>query len=89
MDIGSNFNANYNSYKYSFSIWMRNQKRYPSFTNSPSGRSTDYFFKLDDSFALYFDSPTTFKVHIFALKNYLEITTEESFYFPMHEWANI
>jgi len=44
--------------------------------------------EIKDSFALWLDSPYSFRVYIFAKVNYNEFFTERV-YLPLHEWINI
>jgi hypothetical protein len=69
-------------------MWIRNEGDH-KFTNNPRyGVEKHSFFKLDDSFALWFDSPTSFRVYVYSKSN-VDEETSESCFLPLHQWVNI
>ena len=56
-------------------MWVYNEGKHAYTQNPKDGRDNYHFFKLDEVFALWFDSPHSFRVYIYSLKNYFEQTT--------------
>ena len=44
--------------------------------------------RLDESFALWYDSRTSFRVYVYAKRNYEE-TFSDPVFLPLFEWVNI
>ena len=44
--------------------------------------------KLDECFAIWYDSLTSFRVYIYAKNNYEEVWSSPVF-LPLYEWVNI
>jgi hypothetical protein len=73
---------------YTASFWMKNYGSHAFSPNPRIGRDNNHIFRLDDSFALWYDSQTSFRVYVFAKDNWLE-TYSDPVFLPMHEWINI
>jgi len=67
---------------------MRSTGNHAFSTKELDGISSRHFVLLENVFALWFDSPTSFRIYIFASKDYLEESTS-SIMFPLHQWINI
>jgi len=77
-----------NDFGYTLSMWVNNKGGHSYTTNPLEGRDKHHFFELEEAFALWFDSPHSFRVYIYANKNYFEQSTP-SVFLPLHQWANI
>jgi hypothetical protein len=62
---------------------MRSTGNHAFSTKELEGTSNQHFVLLENVFALWFDSPTSFRVYIFASKDYFEESTS-SISFPIH-----
>ena len=51
-------------------------------SSTSEGRNSHYFFRLDNSFNLYFDSKNTIRIYFHALRNYNEMRSNQIF-FPL------
>lgn len=60
-----------------------------TFSRSPlEGRTKNHLIKLDDSFAIWYDSKTSFRVYVYAKDNWME-TFSDPVFLPLNEWINI
>lgn len=59
---------------YSFNIWIKlDFEGAPTYHDDPLiGRDNSDFFKVEDVFALWFNTKTSFRVYVYALKGYDE-----------------
>ena len=70
------------------SFWMKNFGQH-SFDSDPTrGREDNHFIRLDESFALWYDSRTSFRIYIYARDNFEE-TFSDAVFLPLYEWINI
>ena len=44
--------------------------------------------RLDEVFAIWYDSPTSFRVYVYAKNNYEEVYSQAVF-LPLYDWINI
>ena len=70
-------------FDYTFSLWLKNDGGHAFTTNALDGRDSYHFFRLEESFALWFDSLSSFRVYIYAEQNYYE-TSSTSVFLPLH-----
>lgn len=54
-----------------------------------TGRQDHHIFEIERSFAIWYDSPTSLRVYVFARNDYEEIYTTDRIYVPLNEWINI
>lgn len=73
---------------YTVSFWMKNFGQHSFAKNPLSGREKNHLIKLDEVLAIYYDSPTSFRVYVYAKDNPFE-TTSDSVFLPLNEWVNI
>lgn len=75
-------------FTYTLSMWVNNQGALKYSSNPRYGVETSQFFQLEGCFALWFDSPTSFRVYIYA-KNNVDMTVSPSVFLPVNNWVNI
>ena len=83
------FKDEQDKFGYTVSIWLRNSGTQNFSSDPKKGRTDNHIFEIVDAFAIWFDSPTSLKVYVYAVKDYLEISTQESIVVPLHEWVNV
>lgn len=60
-----------------------------TFSRSPGiGRNKHHLIHLEEAFAIWFDSKTSFRVYVFAKDNEFETWTD-SVFLPLNQWTNI
>jgi len=63
-------------FEYTLSMWMKKDADgAPEVNTMPNRGKTGYFFLLEEVFGLWFDTPSSFRVHVFAEKNYGDVDT--------------
>jgi len=67
---------------------MQNFGQHSFSTNPAEGRDKHHMLKIDDVFAVWYDSRTSFRVYVFAKQNYEE-TYSDPIFLPLYEWVNI
>ena len=67
-----NFDYNQKQYSYTLSMWFKSSG---SHAFSETNQESSSFFKLEKVMALWFNSPSSFRVYIYADKNYQEVVT--------------
>lgn len=65
------------------SMWVRPTGTHSYSTIEKQGITNQHFFLLEGVFALWWDSPSSFRVYVFASKDYLEESTS-SVQVPIH-----
>lgn len=73
---------------YTASFWMKNFGAHAYQSNPSLGRNQNHIFKLDECFALWYDSKTSFRVYVYARDNFYE-TYSDPVFLPLNEWVNI
>lgn len=76
-------------YGYTVSIWLKNSGMQNISADPRTGRTENHIFEITDAFAIWFDSPTSLAVYVYAVKDYQEMDTKESIIVPLHEWVNV
>jgi hypothetical protein len=69
-------------------MWINNSGATKFNANPRTGIETSAFFILDGSFALWFDSVSSFRVYVYAKKN-VDATSSPSVFLPLNQWVNI
>ena len=60
-----------------------------SFTQNPrNGRDTTHLIKIQETFAIWFDSQTTLRAYVFADDNFREYYSDPIF-LPINQWINL
>ena len=73
---------------YTASFWLINFGQH-SYSETPiEGRTSNHMLKMEECFAIWYDSPTSFRVYIYAKNNYEEVYSPPVF-LPLFEWVNI
>ena len=73
---------------YTMSFWLKNFGQH-SFSETPiEGRQQHHMLKINECFAIWYDSPTSFRVYIYAKNDYEEVYSQ-SVFLPLFEWVNI
>lgn len=67
---------------------MKNMGAHASEPNPKIGREQNHIFSLDECFALWYDSETSFRVYVYAKTNIFE-TFSDPVFMPLYEWINI
>ena len=44
--------------------------------------------ELEDSFAIWYDSPYSCRIYVYSVQNYDEVFSDR-IYLPLHEWVNL
>ena len=73
---------------YTLSFWLKNFGQHSYSTNPREGRELHHMIKIDECFAIWYDSKTSFRVYIYAKNNYEELYSS-SVFLPLYEWVNI
>ena len=73
---------------YTVSFWMINFGQHSYGQKPNEGRENNHLIKVDEAFAIWYDSPTSFRVYVYARKNYDEVYSSTVF-LPLFEWVNI
>ena len=79
---------NQRNFGYTLSIWLRNYGNHGYSTDPKEGRAKYHLFEKAGSFALWWDSPISFRVYIYAKDNHYEFFTS-SISVPLRDWVNI
>jgi hypothetical protein len=64
-------------------MWIKNEGGHRFTTNALEGRDAFHFFELEQSFALWWDSMTSFRVYIYAYRDYYE-KSSYSVFLPLY-----
>ena len=75
-------------FAYTLSLWIRNYGGHTFSTNAREGREKHHMFELADSFALFWDSPISFRVYVYARDNAYEVWSAPVSV-PLRDWVNI
>ena len=67
---------------------MQNFGQHSFSTNPVSGRTKHHLIKVDESFAVWYDSKTSFRIYVYA-KNNWEETFSDPVFLPLNDWVNI
>ena len=70
------------------SFWMKNFGQHAFEPNPARGREANHIFTLDESFGIWYDSKTSFRVYVYAKNNFFE-TYSDPIFLPLNEWINI
>ena len=73
---------------YTLSMWIRNYGNHTYSSDVKEGRENHHLFEKGDSFALFWDSPISFRVYIYARDNINEFYTSP-ISVPLRDWVNI
>ena len=82
------FDFNQRDFGYTLTLWLRNDGTHSYSKDSLQGRNNHHLFELSNSFALWWDSPISFRVYIYARSNANELYTAPVSV-PLREWVNI
>ena len=61
------------SFGYTLTMWIRNSGNQSYSKNIADGRVNHHFFELSESFALWWDSPDSFRIYIYAVDDPYEV----------------
>ena len=64
---------------YTLSMWVKNEGGHTYSTKQVIGRNNHHFFRLENVFALWWDSPSSFRVYIYTMLNVNEFSTPSVF----------
>ena len=70
------------------SLWIRNYGTHGYSTSPRIGRESYHLFEKSGSFALWWDSPISFRIYIYAKSNFYEFYTS-AISVPLRDWVNI
>ena len=73
---------------YTLSMWIRNYGQHTYSDDVKDGRENHHLFEVTDSFALFWDSPISLRVYIYARDNAYEFWTPPVSV-PLRDWINI
>ena len=73
---------------YTLSIWMRNYGDHGYSTNPRTGRENYRLFEKAGCFALWWDSPISFRVYVYARDDAYEFYTS-AISVPLRDWVNV
>jgi hypothetical protein len=69
---------------YTISMWVMNEGSTLFTTREQFGRENQYhFFRLENVFSLWFDSPTSFRVYVYTLRDF-ESFSSPSVFLPLN-----
>ena len=71
---------------YTLSMWIKSEGGHDYSTKQVIGRDNHHFFRLENSFALWWDSPSSFRVYIYTLRHKDEFSTK-SIFMPLNTWV--
>ena len=69
-------------------MWLKNFGNHTYSADPVIGRDNHHMLDIYESFAIWLDSPISFRVYVFAKKNINEVFTDKV-YLPLNEWINI
>ena len=72
---------------YTMSFWIKNEGIGTYSKNPKTGRDTTHLIKVEETFALWFDSQTTLRAYVYADANHFEYFSDPIF-LPVDQWIN-
>lgn len=82
------FNFKGRDYGYTISFWLKNFGQHSYSQNPSEGERQNHLIKIDESFAIWYSSPTSIRVYVYAKNNAYEVASD-SVFLPLFEWVNI
>ena len=76
------------TFTYTLSMWVHNLGARKYSANARYGVEQSSFFTLEGAFSLWFDSPTSFRVYVYAKDN-INTRSSPSTFLPLNQWVNI
>jgi hypothetical protein len=73
---------------YTLSMWVKSEGGHTYTTKQVIGRNNHHFFRLENAFALWWDSPSSFRVYVYTMLNVNEFSTQ-SVFMPLNQWVNV
>jgi len=73
---------------YTLSMWIKSEGGHANTTKQVLGRDNHHFFRLENAFALWWDSPSSFRVYVYTLLKQDEYSTK-SVFMPLNTWVNV
>ena len=73
---------------YTISMWIKNEGVGVYSQNPHAGRDSTHLIKLEDTFAIWFDSQNSIRAYIYASGDYFETYTDPIF-LPKNQWVNL
>lgn len=80
--------GNQRKMRYSISMWIKNEGGQTYSTNPRVGRDKHHLIWVEEAFALWFDSQSSFRVYVYSKERHFE-TFSGSVFLPLNEWVNI
>ena len=70
------------------SFWLKNEGIGTYSKNPKTGRDSTHLIKVEETFALWFDSQTTLRAYVYADANHFEYFSDPIF-LPVDQWINL
>ena len=73
---------------YTLMMWIKNEGGHSHSTKQVIGRNDHHLFRLENAFALWWDSPSSFRVYVYTMNKVHEYSTS-SVFMPLNQWVNV